>query len=78
MVDLLFHGLLAFPARLIADRNGRRRAFFLPEGSLKREWTANRFCATRQDARDDVVDYIERFCNRRRKHSYPGYLSPTE
>jgi len=28
MVDMLFHGLVAFPAGLIADRTGRRRAVF--------------------------------------------------
>ena len=28
MVDMLFHGLVAFPAGLIADRIGRRKAFF--------------------------------------------------
>jgi putative transposase len=47
-------------------------------GSLKREWTGNRFYATRQEARDDVIDYIERFYNSRRKHSYLGYVSPNE
>ncbi len=29
MVEALFHGLLAFPAGLIADKIGRRRAFFI-------------------------------------------------
>ncbi len=29
MVDMLFHGLFAFPAGLIADKIGRRRAFFI-------------------------------------------------
>ncbi len=29
MVDMLFHGLVAFPAGLIADKIGRRRAFFI-------------------------------------------------
>ncbi|PKB83712.1 MAG: hypothetical protein BZY88_01340 [SAR202 cluster bacterium Io17-Chloro-G9] len=28
MVDMLFHGLVAFPAGMIADRIGRRKAFF--------------------------------------------------
>jgi putative transposase len=32
-------------------------------GSLKREWTATRRYATRQDARDAGIDYIERFYN---------------
>jgi putative transposase len=47
-------------------------------GSLKREWTTHRWYATRQEARDDVIDYIERFYNSRRKHSYLGYVSPNE
>ncbi len=33
---------------------------------------------TRDDARADVFDYIERFYNRRRRHSTLGYLSPVE
>ena len=45
-------------------------------GSLKRAWTTHRLYATRQEARDDVLDYIERFYNSRRKHSYLGYVSP--
>ena len=47
-------------------------------GSLKREWTTNQVYATRQEARDEVIDYIERFYNSRRKHSYLGYVSPNE
>jgi len=29
MVDMLFHGLVAFPAGLVADKIGRRKAFFI-------------------------------------------------
>ena len=47
-------------------------------GSLKRERTAHCHYATRQEARDDVIDYIEMFYNSRRKHSYLGYVSPNE
>jgi putative transposase len=47
-------------------------------GSLKRERTAHRNYATRHEARDDVIDYIEMFYNSRRKHSYLGYVSPNE
>jgi hypothetical protein len=32
--------------------------------------------ATRDEARADVFDFIERFCNPTRRHSKPGYLSP--
>jgi len=47
-------------------------------GSLKREWTVNQYYVTRQQAKDDVIDYIEMFYNSRRKHSYLGYVSPNE
>ena len=33
---------------------------------------------TRDEARADVFDYIERFYNPRRRHSTLGYLSPVE
>jgi putative transposase len=46
--------------------------------SLKRERTAHCHYATRQEARDDVIDYIEMFYNSRRKHLYLGYVSPNE
>jgi transposase InsO family protein len=45
-------------------------------GSLKRERTSKRYDRTCQEARDDVIDYIELFYNRWRKHSYLGYVSP--
>lgn len=45
-------------------------------GSLKRERTSTRHYATRQAARDDVIDYIEMFYNSWRRHSYLGYISP--
>ena len=47
-------------------------------GSVKREWTARRYYATRREARDDISAYIEMFYNNRRKHSYLGYVSPNE
>jgi putative transposase len=45
-------------------------------GSLKREWTTHRSYVTRQEARDEMIAYIEMFYNSRRKHSYLGYVSP--
>jgi putative transposase len=45
-------------------------------GSLNREWTSHGYDATRQEARDDIIDYIEMFYNSRRKHSSLGYVSP--
>jgi transposase InsO family protein len=47
-------------------------------GSLKREWTSHGYDATRQEARDDSIDYIEMFYHSRRKHSYLGYVSPNK
>ncbi len=47
-------------------------------GSLKRERTSHRYYETRQEARDDVIDYIEMFYNSTRKHSVLGYVSPNE
>jgi putative transposase len=46
--------------------------------SLKTERTARKVYRTRDDARADVFDYIERFYNLRRRHSKLGYLSPME
>ena len=50
-------------------------AFF---ASLKRERTKRRKYRTREQARADVFDYIERFYNRQRRHGYVGNISPTE
>jgi putative transposase len=47
-------------------------------GSLKRERTSHRNYETRQEARDDVIDYIEMFYNSTRLHSYLGYTSPNK
>ena len=47
-------------------------------GSLKRERTSKRYYWTRQEARDDIIDYIEMFYNSWRKHSSLGYVSPNE
>ena len=46
--------------------------------SLKTERTARKVYRTRDEARADVFDYIERFSNPRRRHSKLGYLSPME
>ena len=44
--------------------------------SLKTERTLRTVYRTRDEARADVFDYIERFYNPRRRHSKLGYLSP--
>ena|SRR5207249_341282 len=45
---------------------------------LKTERTARKFYRTRDDAKADVFDYIERFYNPRRRHSKLGYLRAVE
>jgi putative transposase len=44
--------------------------------SLKTERTLRKTYRSRDEAKADVFDYIERFCKRR--HSTIGYLSPME
>jgi len=46
--------------------------------SLKTERIARRIYRTRDEARADVFDCIERFDNTKRRHSTIGYLSPME
>ena len=55
--------------------NAAMESFF---SSLKTERTARKVYRTRDQARADVFDYIERFYNPRRRHSTNGYLSPME
>ena len=46
--------------------------------SLKRERIKRRKYRTRDEARADVFDYIERFYNRKRRHGYVGNISPVQ
>jgi putative transposase len=55
--------------------NAVMESFF---SSLKTERTTRRTYQTRDEARADVFDYVERFYNPRRRHSTLGYLSPAE
>jgi putative transposase len=55
--------------------NAAMESFF---SSLKTERTAGKTYRTRNEARADVFDYIERFYNAIRRHSTIGYLSPVE
>ncbi|QXX76756.1 hypothetical protein MHY1_p00278 (plasmid) [Methylovirgula sp. HY1] len=55
--------------------NAAMESFF---SSLKTERTAAKVYRTRDQARADVFDYIERFYNAVRRHSTLGYLSPIE
>jgi putative transposase len=55
--------------------NAAMESFF---SSLKTERTARKIYQTRNEARADVFDYIERFYNAIRRHSTIGYISPVE
>jgi putative transposase len=55
--------------------NAVMESFF---SSLKTERTAAKTYRTRDQAKADVFDYIERFYNPTRRHSTLGYLSPME
>ena len=55
--------------------NAVMESFF---SSLKTERTARKVYRTRDHAKADVFDYIERFYNPKRRHSTIGYLSPIE
>jgi putative transposase len=55
--------------------NAAMESFF---SSLKTERTSRKRYVTRDEARADVFDYVERFYNPRRRHSTLGYLSPIQ
>jgi putative transposase len=55
--------------------NSAMESFF---SSMKTERTASKTYRTRDEARADVFDYIERFYNPVRRHSTLGYLSPVD
>ena len=55
--------------------NAAMESFF---SSLKTERTARKMYRTRDEAKADVFDYIERFYNPKRQHSTIGYMSPME
>lgn len=55
--------------------NAAMKSFF---SSLKTERTARKMYRSRDEAKADVFDYIERFYNPKRRHSTVGYMSPME
>ncbi len=55
--------------------NSAMESFF---SSLKTERTARKIYRSREQARSDVFDYIERFYNPTRRHSTLGYVSPIQ
>lgn len=70
------HGLLCSMSRKgeCLD-NAVAESFF---GSLKTEWVDHKVYDSRTQAKQSLFEYIEVFYNRRRRHSYLGYLSPEE
>jgi transposase InsO family protein len=53
--------------------NAVAESFF---GTLKTELTDDEDYKTREQARQSIFEYIEVFYNRKRRHSYLGYLNP--
>jgi len=70
------HGMLSSMSRKgNCWDNAVAESFF---GSLKTERVFFSNYITREEARRDIVDYIEMFYNSNRRHSYLGYVSPKE
>jgi putative transposase len=55
--------------------NSAMESFF---STLKTERTARKVYRSRNQARADIFDFIERVYNAKRRHSTMGYLSPIE
>ena len=55
--------------------NAVAESFF---GTLKTEWVDDEDYKIKDEARASLFHYIEAFYNRRRRHSFLGYLSPVE
>jgi len=55
--------------------NAVAESFF---GTLKTERASWRSYQTREEAKRDIVDYLEMFYNSKRLHSYLGYVSPRQ
>jgi putative transposase len=55
--------------------NAVAESFF---STMKVERTDHKMYSTRDQAKADVFDYIERFYNARRRHSTLGYVSPID
>jgi putative transposase len=73
---LVDHGVICSMSRSgnVWD-NAAMESFF---SSLKTERAKRKTYRTRDEAKADLFDYIERFYNPKRRHSTLGYLSPME
>jgi putative transposase len=70
------HGLVASMSRTgNCYDNAVAESFF---ASFKAEWVEYESYSTRTEAHLSIAEYIERFYNPTRRHSYLGYLSPIE
>jgi len=73
---LKIHGMISSMSRKgNCWDNAVAESFF---GSLKTERVFFSSYRTREEAKRDIVDYIEMFYNSYRRHSYLGYISPKE
>jgi len=55
--------------------NAVAESFF---GTLKTELVTHEDYRTKDEAKKSLFEYIELFYNRRRRHSFLGYISPAE
>ncbi len=55
--------------------NAGKESFF---GKLKSECVRGKIYKTREEARREIVEYIELFYNRQRRHAALGYVSPVD
>ncbi|MBU6482079.1 MAG: DDE-type integrase/transposase/recombinase [Nitrospirae bacterium] len=70
------HGITSRMSRIGTCRdNVCGESFF---GTLKRELVSQRHYATREEARQDIFEYLEVFYNRKRRHSALGYDAQAE
>ena len=70
------HGLVSSMSRRgNCYDNAVAESFF---GSLKKERIKRRIYATREQAKQDIFEYMEIFYNRKRRHSFNNQLSPVE
>jgi len=74
--ELKKHGMISSMSRK-GDcwDNSVAESFF---STLKIERVFDSVYRTREEARADIIDYIEMFYNSKRRHSYLGYLSPND
>lgn len=73
---LVHHGMLPSMSRKgECYDNAVAESFF---GTLKTELVDDEDYRTREQAKQSLFEYIEVFYNRQRRHSYLGYVSPSE